>query len=404
MPTTVCIHLLQDLPPANLNRDDNGTPKTAAYGGVDRLRVSSQAWKRATRKHFETSLSRSEVGVRTRRVHGLLASLLKERGSAPDVAAALADGALSKVGIKDAKKTQDAKKKAGAKKDTVAEGPVLSEDKGDDDEGGEAKKDTVAEGPVLSSYLLFVGRSQLEQLADELHSAEDPSVVPVADILGSAHTLDVALFGRMVADMTALNVDAAAQVAHALSTHAAPTQFDYFTAVDDEQQADEAGAGMIGLVEFSSGTLYRYAAVSLDQLVANMGYSEAAVKGVGQFLRSFVEALPTGKQNTFADHTRPALVLVEVRTDHPVSLVSAFESPVRSQGSGFVAPSQIALAAHHKAEWERWGDKPALRIASYSATGAAEKALQGAYGASVSVDHLVARVEEVLTDQVRSSS
>ncbi|NNM46439.1 type I-E CRISPR-associated protein Cas7/Cse4/CasC [Knoellia koreensis] len=357
--TYVCVHVLQDVPPANLNRDDNGTPKQAVYGGVDRLRVSSQAWKRATRMHFRERMDRDAQGIRTRRLHGILTKALEDRGKDHEAAKALAKESLGTLKITP-------------------------------DRNNEAQ----------SSYLLFAGRRQLEELADALAAdGADAKSVDAAEILGSTHPLDVALFGRMVADMTQLNVDAAAQVAHAISTHAAPTQFDYFTAVDDQQEKDEAGAGMIGTVEFNSGTLYRYAVVGVEQLVENMGDREEAIAGIGQFIESFVQSMPTGKQNTFAAHTRPALVLVEVRDDQPVSLVSAFESPVRPRfedghSTGYMGASLERLARHHRSEAERWGDEPRLLVASYAASGNGDSALTEAFGESTSLPDLVTRVTE----------
>ena len=367
MNTFVCVHVLQDVPPANLNRDDNGTPKTASYGGVERLRVSSQAWKRATRRHFEHNMAKAELGVRTRRLHGLLREHLLARGFDEERAASSATAALKALEITPAKPKAVAK--AGASPATD-----------------------------FSSYLLFAGRGQLERVADLIAEADgEPTKEAIAAILGSTHPLDVALFGRMVADMTALNVDAAAQVAHAISTHAAATQFDYFTAVDDEQESDEAGAAMIGLVEFNSGTLYRYAVVGLEQLVDNMGDRDAAIEGVRQFITSFVGSLPSGKQNTFAAHTRPALVMVEVRADQPVSLVSAFEKPVvAANGSGYMAGSQAALADHHRQETQRWGDEPLLRVASFSATGETQDKLRESLGESATMASILDDVSNVL--------
>lgn len=371
----VCVHILQDIPPANLNRDDNGTPKRAVYGGVERLRVSSQAWKRATRKQFEAHLPKDRLGVRTRRLQGLLTAELTDRGKAPDEAAILARASLATLKITDDKATA-------------------------------AKEPVDKRRAEYSAYLLFAGRAQLAQLADALaEEGADPKQVDAASILGSLHPLDVALFGRMVAHMAKLNVDAAAQVAHAISTHAASPQFDYFTAVDDEQGSDEQGAGMIGTVEFNSGTLYRYAVVGLEQLVDNMGDREAAIAGVAAFVESFVHSLPSGKQNSFAAHTRPGVVLVEVRGDQPVSLVSAFEAPVRAHlGSGYMAESQRALADFHSREAARWGDRPEVLVASYTSSGKAEEALAAAFGPSVPLAELTARITSRLSESSMANS
>lgn len=328
----VDVHIIQDVPPANLNRDDSGSPKTARYGGVDRLRVSSQAWKRATRKAFTQVLDQSQLGVRTRRMPGALAAALTQRGMDPEQAPAVANALLTQI------KLTASQKKA--------------------EEG---------------AYLFFYATSQLEALAEaalehaELAGTPDElaKAVNVADILGSKHSLDVALFGRMVADMTNLNVDAACQVAHALSTHAAGTQFDYFTAVDDLQGSDEAGAGMIGTIEYNSATLYRYASINVDALVANMADEEAAIEGVSAFVEAFTTSMPTGKQNTFAAHTRPALVWLTLRHDQ-VNWASAFEEPVKASGHGYVSASLDRLASFAGDETKRWGDVPIASLASYT--------------------------------------
>lgn len=358
----VDLHILQDLPPSNVNRDDNGTPKQAIYGGVQRLRASSQSWKRATRLHFASQQDPDGLGVRTRRLHGLLAELLQARGLDEGAAHSRADAAIRQIKI-----TPDKKKKD-------------------------------ADGAPLSSYLLFAGLPQLNLLADAL-AADDEGAeqVDVAGILGSIHPLDVALFGRMVADMAQLNVDAAAQVAHAISTHAAPTQFDYFTAVDDHQ-GDDTGAGMIGTVEFSSATMYRFATVGLEQLVENMGDRDKAIDGIGQFISSFSLSVPSGHQNSFAAHTRPTLVTVVVREDQPVNFVSAFESPVSAGAGGFMAASLSALASYFSQESDRWGDRPRLVVASYTAAGQAHAELEAAFGGTVSMRDLVSAVTRALRE------
>ena len=63
------LHILTSYPPANLNRDDLGRPKTAKMGGVDRLRVSSQSLKRAWRTSslFQSSLN-DHLGTRTKKL------------------------------------------------------------------------------------------------------------------------------------------------------------------------------------------------------------------------------------------------------------------------------------------------------------------------------------------------
>ncbi|MBS2545347.1 type I-E CRISPR-associated protein Cas7/Cse4/CasC [Catenulispora sp. NL8] len=363
------VHILQTVPPANLNRDDTGSPKSAIYGGVRRSRVSSQSWKRATRQIFADELPKADQATRTKRMQALLANRLAAKFNLPDPAATnLSEALVSQLGIK-----------AGAKK-------------GD------------------TSYLLFFGYQQLDAIADlvadrisELAAlqgdalAEAVKDLPVKEQLGSGHPLDVALFGRMVADVKGLNVDAAVQVAHALSTHAAAVEFDYFTAVDDENAADESGAGMIGTVEFNSATLYRYATVGLHQLRDNLADTAAAVDALDLFTDAFARSMPTGHQNTFAHRTLPHLVIASLREDQPVNLVSAFERPVRT-ADGIAEASMYRLADEHKAVTANWCKAPRLLAATGHTTDPkTEAALADAFGPLVTFAELREKIRQEAT-------
>ena len=331
MRTYVDIHIIQSLPPSCVNRDDSGSPKSAVYGGVRRLRVSSQSWKRATRLYFNNLLDAKDVGVRTKRVVEVLAERIAE--DAPelaDAAAALAEKVFAAARIKLAPPRD--------------------------------KKDA----PQESGYLLFLSTSQIARLAGlAIASARDGEALDaktVKRIFKETHAVDIALFGRMVADDTDLNVDAACQVAHAISTHAAENEYDFFTAVDDDKsrsEEEDAGAGMMGTVEFSSATMYRYATVNLDMLVKNLGDGEAALRALEVFIKGFCLSMPTGKQNTFANRTLPEAVVVLVRDDQPVSLVGAFEKPIRTnEADGYLVRSVEALADHARAIEDNYGLKP----------------------------------------------
>ena len=310
--TIVEVHALQTVPPSNVNRDDTGSPKTATFGGKRRARVSSQAWKRATRLAFDDLLDRSELGVRTKRIVELVAESIV--ASAPDLveqAIDLAERVIKATGLvlKPASRARA---------------------------GEEAPRQE-------ATYLVFLSRKQVDLLAAKAIEAARTGDVDAAlkaaklkGLLNTEHSVDVALFGRMVADVTDFNVDAAAQVAHAISVHAVDNEFDYFTAVDDVKHASEdedAGAGMIGTVEFNSSTLYRYATVDVDLLHHNLGDDDrATTRAVQAFVRAFVESMPTGKQNTFANRTLPDAVVVTVRDTQPVNLVGAFEDAVVADG------------------------------------------------------------------------
>lgn len=301
------LHVLQTMPPSNVNRDETGSPKTATYGGVRRARVSSQAWKRAIRMSFEESLDSSKIGVRSKRLVEKISD--KIASLAPDLKERSEDLASAVLGAADIK----------------IEKPRRSTKKDSDDSDA-----AVAE----SGYLIFLSNLQIDKLADYAIQTERAGQKPikkeVTAIAKRDHSFDIALFGRMVADIVDLRVDAAAQVAHAISVHAVENEFDYFTAVDDNSAGDHAGAGMIGTVEFNSSTLYRYATVNLAKLAEHLGDPQATTHALEAFIRAFVTSLPTGKQNTFANRTLPHAVVATLRTDQPVNLVGAFETSIEA--------------------------------------------------------------------------
>ena len=377
--TIIDIHVVQTVPPSNINRDDTGSPKTALYGGSTRARVSSQAWKRATRNAFADLLTPNELGVRTKRVVELIAKEISD--AAPEFegkSLELAEKLLDTAGIK------VEKPKARPKKDK------------------EAAEE--AEENAQVAYLLFLSRRQIINLGrlavDTERSGGTFNKAEVKAVADSEHSVDLALFGRMVADAADLNVDAAAQVAHAISVHAVDNDFDYFTAVDDRSPADNAGAGMIGTVEFNSSTLYRYATVDADALKANLGTTEATGKAVAAFIRAFVTSMPTGKQNTFANRTLPDAVVVSVRDSQPVNLVGAFEDAiVAPEGSTRLHEASMRLA-EYSAEIDRaYAQKP---VASYVLRVGAQTEPLAVLGQGVDIDGLVSSVEGIVTERLGS--
>lgn len=285
MTTFVDIHALQTLPPSNINRDDTGSPKSAFFGGVQRQRVSSQAWKSVIRRDFESHLDRSKLGVRTRLVADKVVARILEL--APEFDADLAEKAVV-VAFK-------------------AAGITLKEPK--------AKKGEET-GRAVSGYLILLSNQQIDKLAQAIIEAngEKLPTKQVKEILDTNHSVDIALFGRMLAEAADFNVDAACQVAHALSVHGSEPDFDYYTAVDDVVRSsdDATGAGMIGTVEMAASTFYRYANINLDALNANLGDASASVEATLAFVRSFINSMPTGKQNSFAARTLPDAVIVTV--------------------------------------------------------------------------------------------
>lgn len=315
----VDIHVLQTVPPSCVNRDDTGSPKTAVYGGVTRARVSSQAWKRAVRVMFREDFAKEQVGIRTK-----------------DIPALLAKEIMAQNGEVDEKKAMKLALEA------LKSGEIGLKKKKNSDE-------------METDALFFISRAQITALASAaLKDVKDKK--ECKDALSSNPSIDIALFGRMVASDPSLNFDAAAQVAHAISTHAVHNEYDYFTAVDDCSPEDTAGAGHLGTVEYNSSTLYRYATVNVNELNSHLGAD--TVEAVTGFVSAFIRSMPTGKQNTFANRTLPDAVYVTVRRDQPVNLAGAFEKPVRSAGEGYAEGSVLRLAAYANELYSSFAEPP----------------------------------------------
>ena len=372
MSTYVDIHVIQSLPPSCINRDDSGSPKSAVYGSVRRLRVSSQSWKRAVRLYFKNHLNTSNLGTRTKHLAQIIATQIGEIDSG------LSETALT-LAIKAINAAADKNKKIIAV-----------------DNKGNFKKE--------STPLFFASPEQVRRTAELVVTSQQTgkrlSKKEVQQTLSAQSGIDIALFGRMVASTPVLNVDAACQVAHAISTHAAENEYDFFTAVDDEKsrsEEEDAGAGMMGTVEFSSATMYRYATVNIDMLRHNLGDGEAALRALEVFIRGFCLSMPTGKQNTFANRTVPEAVVVAVREDQPVSLAGAFEEAVPADAArGYVARSVEALARHAATIEDNYGLEP-LRSFVVALT---DSNAVASLGERVSFKDLPERVREVVAPRL----
>lgn len=291
------LHVIQTVPPSNINRDDTGSPKTAQYGGVSRARVSSQSWKKAMRDYFLKNSAQEKIGVRTLEVVDFIKEKILDIDETifTEEAEKLAIEAIKKVGIPLKDKTKQTK------------------------------------------AMFFMGNVQAEKLANAIINGEKDEK-KLKEIIKESPAIDIALFGRMVADDPSLNEDASSQVAHAISTHAIQTEFDFFTAVDDRSSDDNAGAGMLGTIEYNSSTLYRYANVAIHELLHQLKDKESTINTLKLFIKAFTNSMPTGKVNSFANQTLPQLLLLEIREDRPVNLVNAFENPVKSK-EGYVSES-----------------------------------------------------------------
>jgi CRISPR system Cascade subunit CasC len=320
------IHILQSFPPANLNRDENGMPKSTVFGGRPRARISSQCQKRAVRLFYRenSNLKPEHFAQRSR----AWMPELKELLTLQNIPEAQAETA-AKLALK-----------------------VL---------GAEIEGDKIE-----SKTILFLGRTEIAAIANILTKnweaiapgltgdkpalpVKDPNIAKVIEksLADTNKPGDVALFGRMMAALPTVNVDAAVQMAHAISVNTLQQEFDFFTAVDDLGASDDQGADHIGETGYNSSTYYRFAVVDTTQLEKNLGTKEQVAEITTAFAEAFVKAIPTGHQNAFAAHSLPALVMVVVRKGQPVSLVDAFEDPIRPIGNSSLLEKAVASLDNH---------------------------------------------------------
>ncbi|QXD16411.1 type I-E CRISPR-associated protein Cas7/Cse4/CasC [Rhodocaloribacter litoris] len=349
------LHILQNFPPANLNRDDTGSPKDCEFGGVRRARISSQCRKRSIRTSpvFQETLGEN-IAIRTKQSDKPLAKRLVEKhGFDEDEARKLARGLVGKMlGWDEAKQCTKVLFYVGYDEldrlaelihehvDTLREALQAIEALGDD----ASKKEREAAEKAYDTALGELVKAFTKETRDHIRA------------------VDIALFGRMLAEVPGMNIDAACQVAHAISTNKVDMDFDYFTAVDDLNPKEETGAGMIGTTGFNSACFYSYALIDADQLAANLNGDRAlAVEGIKAFLKAALHAIPSGKQNSFAAQTPPSLFMAVVRENGamPWSLANAFVEPVRGprrEGDpGLVEASVRALDEHWASLAEMYG-------------------------------------------------
>lgn len=349
---TIELHLLQSFAPSCLNRDDTNTPKDCMFGGVRRARISSQCFKRAIRRSdvFQ-SVVNGNVGQRTKLVAKLLRDRLVAAGKDPEQAAQVTtDFILAYAGglDSDGERTKVLLYLGDAEVQRWAEALLGQWDA------------LTGEGGKAAGAEARPGRRKASAGAGDLIKAL------VRDLLKTSKTEaqapDIALFGRMLAENPDANIDAACQVAHAISTHRVEVEMDFYTAVDDLQPKEDTGAGMMGFTGYDSACFYRYARIDGRQLLENLKSAELAEAAAGAFLRASAIAVPSARQNAFAAFNPPSFALAVVRRDgQGWNLANAFERPVPTGGdSGLVERSVSALDAY-------WG----RLSAAYGASGVA---------------------------------
>jgi CRISPR system Cascade subunit CasC len=317
------LHLIQNFAPSCLNRDDTNQPKDCEFGGVRRARISSQCIKKAIRDYWRGHELCAPLATRSRWERDQLRQRISPYTQDPDAL-------LTPVG-----RFLDMLASAKAEKEEGEEGEAPQRRRRSAQQGQDYER--CAALSWLSDAELQAVVTWVAEHADEVQSARrKDDKKKLAAAFAKAHEQlafgpDIALFGRMMANVMAMQVHSACQVAHAISTHRVDMDMDFYTAVDDLNPESETGAGMVGVTGFNSACFYRYVLVHRPQLVHNLGGDEALADDVIKaFLLASVYAIPTGKQNSMAAQNLPSFGMFVVRSNSaPCSLANAFAEPVR---------------------------------------------------------------------------
>ncbi|GLW59742.1 Cse4 family CRISPR-associated protein [Hydrogenophilus thermoluteolus] len=336
----VQLHLLTAYPPANLNRDDLGRPKTALVGGAERLRISSQSLKRAWRASdlFQEKL-KGHIGTRTKRMGEEIFHRLAHGGIAEKQAREWARQIAAVFGK--LKKSKD-------------------------------------DGSIESLHIEQLAHFSPEELTaiDALvqrliKTKEEPSKEDL-NLLRERHSAaDIALFGRMLADAPRFNTEAACQVAHAITVHRVAVEDDFYTAVDDLNRGEEdVGAGHMGETEFGAGLFYLYLCLDRALLLENLnGDAQLAERTIEALVASAATVAPTGKQNSFASRARASYILCEKGNAQPRSLAVAFLKPVEAGSKGLLANAVQALEDERRRLDSAYGDGDSDAVVMNTLTG-----------------------------------
>lgn len=342
MTTFLQLHFLTSYPPACLNRDDLNRPKTAVMGGVPRLRIASQSLKRAWRISdvFSEKLN-GQTGIRSKELGrkiniALLAGASLDELLRGDAFEKKPDGKLTPKQATEwawmiASKFVDKKNKEADSEGNNSEAKEKGKDK-------KATKSNVNKDTLKSEQIVFYSREEIasidkliQQLRAECKAPTDKQLSEIM-VKEAGGTADLALFGRMLASIPDYNVEAACEVAHAITVHKVAVEDDYFTAVDDlNKHEKDAGSAHIGEQGFAAGLFYLYVCINRDLLIENLDEDTALANNT---IMALVEAAatvaPTGKQKSFASRAWASYILAEKGDRQPRSLSVAFLKPVKS--------------------------------------------------------------------------
>lgn len=348
--TIINLHALHAVPPSLLNRDNLNAQKTVTHGGVVRVRVSSQCWKRAMRLWVrEQAIAGGAFAARTSRWPAAVAeALVSMHGVDRDVALAKSAAVFKALGFK------------------VTE------------RGGTAAQ--IYAHQDTAALVAAAIAASLDDIREEADGDDKVKlVVPEAVVSASraalsvSNAVDLALFGRMLAEQPiGGRVDGAVSVDHAMSVDPAAIIEDFFTAVDDLTPEGEAVSGNLGVSDLSAPVFYRTASIDVDQLRRNLSGAHdgdaLAAAAVAVAIEAFAVSVPSAKQRSSNVGTRPSLL---VATTGPSRLTAHNAFTVAVRGEHVVRDATTALFAVLAAQSRFGSPQPVVALAGDPAAEAA---------------------------------
>ncbi|MGW3183168.1 type I-E CRISPR-associated protein Cas7/Cse4/CasC [Kitasatospora sp. NPDC001119] len=347
--TFLDIHVLQTIPLSGLNLDGDGCPKSVVLGGATRGRISAYSKKRPVRLHIEEVLP-DQASARTRRlVHEVRDLLIGEEGWSEELATFTALDVF-----------------------TAASGGQMSL--------GSSADDIQAKDPLATAALIYTPTTTAHRMAataarrkhdyeialkeaeagtakprsgraskkKDTEQEEGGTVTAPADLEGllAGTNASIALLGRTLMEIDGAERDACVQVASAFTTHEANIEIDFFVAVDDYAARTQGvpSVGLIGDQRLVAGTFYMFSTIAVRSFADAIDNDLALARAVCHaYIDGFIHTLPKTGQTSSAAWTLPDLVHLAVRTDRPVNLSTAFDTPVTGR-QGHAAPSIARLS------------------------------------------------------------
>jgi CRISPR system Cascade subunit CasC len=286
------IHVIQSCPASSMNRDGFQDVKTVEMGGT-RTRLSSQSLKKVVRENCSK--------VYPDIMNGKLSLLWPNKV----VENLVKDGFTKEDAIERVSKCFDVKK----------------------------PKKGSTDGLKVSAAMYFTD-SEINRITENCKQDKIEKFGKLLKDSGkNRDILSVAMFGRMFASEPDLSCDGAVSIAHAYTVHTTKKQEDYFVLIDELETVDNR-AGHLQDNSFSAGVFYKFSKIdlgTLDESCEKFVSNDDIADACAEYISSFVEVLPQGKQRNFNSETLPSFIIIKMSSVGRMrNASSAFYTPLKN--------------------------------------------------------------------------